>query len=274
MSVRPPAGGTPSRRLPAAILALVVALGAAVAAPAPAAAATSASTVEATLLTLTNRDRAERGLRPLRRDVRLADIAGTRATNLTGASTFSHDAAGGSLSVALGDARVQWYAWAENIAWWPGGLTSSTADLVYSAWKDSPAHWSKLMSTTLNYIGFGVALRASDGRVYASAVFTESRDHSAPSAKIDTATRSGTTVTFTWHGYDAPLQTHWARLKDFDVWYRVDDGAWRLVRDNTIATSIRLSSRGHGHRYWLKVAARDRNGNVGRAGTARSVWVP
>ena len=88
------------------------------------------------------------------------------------------------------------------------------------------------MSPTLNYVGFGVAVRSSSGRVFASAIFTESRDHTAPAAKVDSVSRSGTTLTFAWHGYDAPLQTHWARLRDFDAWYRVDDGPWRLVRDN------------------------------------------
>jgi hypothetical protein len=130
------------------------------------------------------------------------------------------------------------------------------------------------MSRTMNYVGFGVTVRASDGHVFASTVFTESRDHSAPSARIDSAVRSGTTITFAWHGYDAPLQTHWAGLRDFDVWYRVDAGAWRLVRDDTTTTSLRLASRAQGHRYWLMVRARDRAGNIGRTSTPVSVWVP
>jgi hypothetical protein len=131
-----------------------------------------------------------------------------------------------------------------------------------------------LMSRTMNYVGFGIAVRRSGGQVYASAVFTESRDHTAPTARIDDVTRSGTAITFTWHGRDPLLQTHWAGLRDYDAWYRVDGGAWRLIRDNTTATSLRLASRAHGHRYWLKVTARDRAGNVGRQSAAVSVWVP
>ena len=91
----------------------------------------------------------------------------------------------------------------------------------------------------MNYVGFGVAVRASDGQVFASTVFTESRDHTAPSARVDSATRSDTTITFTWHGYDPRLQTHWAGLRDLDVWYRMDGGPWRFVGDNTTATSLR-----------------------------------
>jgi uncharacterized protein YkwD len=262
---------------PALALALAVVLGlaGAVASPTPAAATTATpDTVAAELLRLTNADRAARDLRPLRRDTRLAAIARDRAGNLASASTFSHSAAGGSLSTTLDRAGIQWYAWGENLAWTPGGLRSTTAASVFTAWKQSTGHWAQLMSRTLNYVGFGVAVRASDGRVFATAIFTESRDHTRPSARIVDAARSGTSVTFTWRGYDAPLQTHWAGLRDFDVWYRVDDGAWRLIRDNTTATSIRLTSRAPGHRYWLMVRARDRVSNVGAASSPISVWVP
>jgi hypothetical protein len=131
-----------------------------------------------------------------------------------------------------------------------------------------------LMSPTMNYVGFGLAVRPSDGQLFASAVFTESRDHTAPGVKMDGPTRSGTTITFAWHGRDPLLQSHWAGLRDYDAWYRVDGGAWRLVRDNTTATSLRLVSRAPGHRYWLKVQPRDRAGNVGRTSTPISVWVP
>ncbi len=253
---------------------LVLVLAGSLTAPPPAAAATSTTTVATALLRLTNHDRVARGLRPLRRDGRLALIARDRAVRLSNASTFSHAAAGGSLSVPLARAGVQWYAWAEDLAATWGGLQSATAAAIYSLWRNSPAHWALLMSRTLNYVGFGIAVRSPTGRVFGVAVFTESRDHSAPSSKVDSAARSGTTISFTWHGYDAPLQTHWARLRDLDVWYRVDAGTWRLIRDNTTATSIVLASRAHGHRYWLRVRARDRAGNVGAFSAPLSVWVP
>jgi uncharacterized protein YkwD len=272
-----------------ALLALVVALGSAAthplpvaatpsvptaAHPAPIAAGYTAASAEASLLAWTNRDRAALGLVPLRADPALADIAGTRADNLAASTTLSHAAAGGDLGPALAAAGVQWYAWGENIAEWPGGLLSTTVAGIYRAWRGSAEHWATLMSPTMNYVGFGVAVRSSDGHAVASTVFTESRDHTAPGARIDSATRSGTTVTFTWHGYDPALQSHWAGLRDFDVWYRVDGGAWRLVRNDTKATSLRLVSRAPGHRYWLKVQARDRAGNVGRMSTPVSVLVP
>ncbi len=274
MRFHPDAAPRAPRRATIIALAVALLLAGAAAAPAPTAAATTTSSVAATLLRLTNSARTAHGLRPLVGDTRLAAIAHERAVRLTTATTFGHAAAGGSLTGPLKRAGVQWYAWAEDLAWMPGGLRSTTAANIFSMWRRSASHWSALMSRTLNYVGFGVALRSPDGRVYASAVFTESRDHTPPGAKIDRVTRSGTTVTFTWHGYDAKLQSHWAGLRDFDVWYRVDGGAWRLIRDNTTSTSIRLASRASGHRYWLMVRARDRANNIGRTSAPVSVWVP
>jgi uncharacterized protein YkwD len=257
-----------------ALMALVVALGAAATHPLPAAAGLSAASAEASLLAWTNRDRAALGLVPLRSDPALVAIARTRAGNLAASPTLSHAAAGGDLAPALAAAGVQWFAWGENIAEWPGGVSTTAVTGIYRAWRGSATHWAMLMSPTMNYVGFGLAVRRSDGSAVASTVFTESRDHTAPGARIDSARRDGTTITFAWHGRDPLLQSHWAGLRDYDAWYRVDGGAWRLVRNNTTATSLRLVSRAPGHRYWLKVRPRDRAGNVGRTSTPVSVWVP
>lgn len=241
--------------------------------PASVAAATTASSVASNFLDLANRDRAARDLRPLRLDGRLVTVAEDRAGNLASATSFDHSAAGGSLSPPLAEESVQWYGWGEIIAWWPGGLQSTTAASIYGAWKESPPHWAALMSRDFNYVGFGV-VRRQDGRVFASGVFTESRDHTAPRAKIRSASRSGTTITFTWRGADPALQTHWSKLRDFDVWLRRDGGRWRLVRDNTTATSLRLRNRARGHRYEIMVRARDRAGNVSRRTAPVGIRVP
>jgi uncharacterized protein YkwD len=261
------------RRL-ATILSLAVVLAASGVAPASTAAAVSGSSVEAAILSLVNRDRAALGLRPLRRDTRLATLADRRAANLAASRTFSHAAAGGDVGVELDRAGVQWYVWGEVLAYRSGGLTSRTAAAIYGAWRNSDPHWSKLMSRTFNYIGFGTAVRTSNPRVFAVAVLTESRDHTAPRAEMLTATRSGTTITFTWRGWDPALQSHWAGLRDFDVWYRVDKGAWRRIRDNTTATSLSLSSRTPGHLYELAVSARDRAGNIGKISAPLGIRVP
>lgn len=274
MPFAPTAAGAVRRPALAVLLALLVLLGGTATGPDPAGAATTPASLEASLLAWTNRDRAAIGLHPLRFDSRLAAIADERAANLVAAGSFSHEAAGISLSTALGRAGVQWYAWAENIGWWGGGPTMATASALYGAWRASAHHWAALMSPRLNYVGFGIADRRSDGRLFASTVFTESRDHTAPRAKMEAATRSGSTITFTWRSWDPVLQSHWAGLRDVDVLYRVDAGAWRLLRDNTTATSLRLTGRASGHRYWLAVRPRDEALNVGPLSSPISIWVP
>jgi uncharacterized protein YkwD len=263
------------RRGLAPILALVVSLGAAAIGPLPTAASSlTVEAAEASLLAWTNRDRAAIGLRPLRSDPALSAIAATRAGNLATSPTFSHEAAGGDMAPALAAAGAQWYGWGENIAQWPGGLSSTTIAAIYRAWQASASHRALLMSSRMNYVGFGVTVGGPGAHAFATTAFTEAPDSTAPGARIVEATRSGTSITFTWRGYDPWLQSHWAGIRDYDVWYRVDSGAWRLIRDNTTATTLRLASRASGHRYWLQVAARDRAGNVSRPSTPLSVWVP
>ncbi len=272
-----PAHGPARRRTRGRLLVVLAVLAATFALPlrpAPAAAATTASSVATAILDLANRDRTERGLRPLRLDDRLATIAQDRAGNLAASTSFSHEAAGGSLTPPLSEASVQWFGWGEIIARWPGGLRSTTAASIYAAWKKSPTHWAALMSRTFNYVGFGIVPRLEDGQVFASGVFTESRDHTPPRATVVNASRSGTTIAFTWSGRDPALQTHWSKLRDFDVWVRRDGGDWRRVRDNTTATSLKLADRARGHRYEIIVRARDRAGNVGRPSAPVGIWVP
>ena len=65
-----------------------------------------------------------------------------------------------------------------------------------------------------------------------------------------------------------------AGFRDFDVEYRIDGGAWRLVRDNTTATGTSWTSRQPGHTYWVRVRGRDRAGNSSAWSKPMGVTVP
>ena len=52
---------------------------------------------------------------------------------------------------------------------------------------------------------------------WASVVFADSKDHTAPKAEKHGTARSGRTVTLDWTGHDRKLQTHTAGLASFDV---------------------------------------------------------
>ena len=215
-----------------------------------------------------------RYLQPLRLDPALRTLARERAANLVAASAFSHAAAGGDIGAALRADYIQYWSAGEDIAWTNAPWGSTAASWIYRGLRGSPVHWALMMSRTFNYVGVGAGERQRDGRTFVSIIFTESRDHTPPIASMRSATRSGTTVTFKWYGRDRLLQTHTAGFRDFDVEYRVDEGAWRLVRDNTTSTGTTWASRPRGHTYWVRVRGRDRAGNVSSWSAPLGLHVP
>ena len=105
-------------------------------------------------------------------------------------------------------------------------------------------------------------------------MFSESKDHTAPTARNVSLTRTGTTIRFAWTGADRRLQTHTAGLRSFDVRYRVDSGTWRTIRNDTTAKALTLYSRPHGHWYSFRVQSADRRGNLSKWTSTIRIWVP
>lgn len=238
------------------------------------AAAGTAETMESAVLGWINNDRVARGLRPLRVDSRLADLAGDRAATMASKGILSHSIAG-DLGAQLTARKIQWWAYGEAIgsssATW--GLTS--ASRLYAAWKASAPHWAILMSSRYNYIGIGFAYRSANGSTYGSIVETESVDHTAPARRMTGVSRSGTTVKWTWTGYDIWLQTHTTGLKSFDVQYRSSaTSTWTTIAWGTTARSKTLYNRAHGRYHYLRVRARDYRGNLSSWSSALRIWVP
>jgi uncharacterized protein YkwD len=231
------------------------------------------STVEGYVLTWVNAARVARGLRPLRFDPAIRSVARTRAGTLAALGVLSHTAPG-NLPSQFVAAHVQQWSWAEDIGWTTYRWGYNAARSLFLSWKGSAPHWAILMSSKFNYVGIGLGYRSSDRATFAVADLTESRDHTAPVRKMTGDGGSGTTVHFTWRGADVRLQTHTSGLRNFDVEYRRDDGTWRIIRSGTTATSISLRSRATGHRYYVRVRARDQAGNVSTWSTSLHVLVP
>ncbi len=274
------------RRLTAllvASLALVALLGTlpgqAAAASTPTATATAtpsstATSMAASVLSWLNRDRAAKGLVSLRSWSALTSLATDRATRMAATHTLSHAAAGGNVGTALTARHIQWYGYGEIIgaSTYPWG--SQAAGNIYGLWKASPTHRPIMFSARYNYVGIGFAYRSSSRTTYASVVFAESVDHTAPVAHNGALSLSGTTITFAWSGSDPRLQTHTAGLRSFDLQYRVDAGTWRTIRNDTTATRISLSSRPRGHWYSFRVQAADRRGNLSKWTSEVRIRVP
>ena len=227
------------------------------------------------VLTWMNRDRSALGLRPLRRDRTLGSLATDRAARLAGLGILTHELAGIDIGASLDARGVRWFRFAEDIGMTSAPWGTSAANSLYQLWKASPAHWAEITSGQLNYFGIAFAYRPENGATYASIVFTESPDHTAPVALMMSAqavpSSGATAAVYTWRGSDPLLQTHTAGLLDFDLQYRLDGGEWRTLRDTTTTTSLTLKRRPPGHSYWVRVRGRDRRGNV--SGWSRAMRV-
>ncbi len=261
-----------SRRLPLLLIALMLATLGAMASPGRTLALTSTS-LEVTLTSMINATRANAGLKALRTDSGLTAIAGLRATRMRDANTMNHTV-GGNLAAQLAWYKVSWYRYGENVAATTYPWGSQAAQNIQSMWMASPSHRALILSGSFNYVGVGLAYRSSNGRTFASVVFSESPDHTTARASIAGASRNGDAITWTWTGYDPVLQTHTAGLRDFDVQYRIGSGSWRTLRDDTTSRSVTLTDRVSRRTYGLRVRATDRRGNVGPWTAEKRIWVP
>src|SRR6185369_8943982 len=130
---------------------------------------------------------------------------------------------------AIASRGISVYASGEAIGSTTETAGTPAAKYLYDLWLASPPHRALLLSSSFNYIGIGVAVRPATGATFASLVFAEAPDSTIPIAQVTGASAVGRNVTFTWSGRDQPLQSHTAGLKDFDVQYRVDGGAWKTL---------------------------------------------
>jgi uncharacterized protein YkwD len=235
--------------------------------------ASTADTMEDHLLTWINQSRASLGLKPLRSDPRLRDLAGYRAGVMAATNTLNHTVAG-CLSCELTARGIQWYSRGEVIAATTYAYGDPAALSMFNWWKSSPYHWPLLMSATYNYIGVGIAYRSANASSWGSIVLTESVDHTSPWARMRYGWHSGTTVGWAWTGADRVLQTHTSGLRNYDVQYRVGYGTWVTIRSWTTTTYLTLYGRAHGHYYGLRVRSRDWRGYVSGWTAEVRVWVP
>ena len=262
---------TPTARRPIARIALTLAL-VLLAVLAPSTDASSLSSgYERRLMTMVNRERAARGLAPLRYDSRLWDLAGDRAARMSATNVLSHSIAG-SLGSQLRARRIQWYAYGEVIAYSTDTSASRVTSHLFRLWKSSPSHWRLLMSDRLNYLGVGMDRRP--GKTFGAIVLTESRDRTGAIAEMSGVSRSGNDLRFAWTGWDPRLQTHTAGLHSFAIQIRADSGPWRQIVTTTTATAKTLEDLAGGHVYRMRVRARDRRGNLGAWSSEVRAWVP
>jgi uncharacterized protein YkwD len=155
----------PSLLLAAAFLALLALAVGPAAHPAPASAST-ATTMEAQIVSWINSARQNRGVPALRVGSKLTDLAGSRATTLARTTVLVHPSC---LGCMYNNWDISWSACGEAIAMttYPWGYQAARS--IFLGWKNSPGHWSLLMSRSYKRIGIGVAYRSSNHSTWSSA---------------------------------------------------------------------------------------------------------
>jgi uncharacterized protein YkwD len=193
---RPRPDARPRSRLGArlATVAILGLLAASLAAPAGAAAATDPWTIdqaEQAMVGLLNHDRTAAGLVPVQTEARLMAIARARSVDMATKHYFSHTQPDGRMVFDILNAQhIAWYGAGEIIAWnnYPG-LELSTAN-ANSQWMNSPGHKAIVLSTTLNYVGVGLAIDAWTGKKLWTAVYIRAPTGPAPPARRRASRRS------------------------------------------------------------------------------------
>jgi hypothetical protein len=135
------------------------------------------------------------------------------------------------------------------------------------------------MSSTYNYVGVGLAVQASTGKKYWTAVFLKGPDRTgaratAASPTIANGATAGTKkVTVAWSGADVPLQVLTSGFHSYKIQRRTDGGAWATVWSSTTNRSLTLQLATN-HTYEFRVAARDKAGNWGAWSTVKAALKP
>jgi uncharacterized protein YkwD len=235
---------------------------------------------EQAMVDLLNADRAAAGLVPVRVDSRLMAIARARSVDMATKHYFSHTQPNGkNVFDILTAQHITWYGAGEIIAWnnYPT-LELSTAN-ANSQWMNSPGHKAIVVSTTLNYIGVGLAIDASTGKKLWTAVYIKGPDRtgarSTTNTPIVTAGPDGATkrVSVSWSGADVKLQVLTSGFYSWQVQRRTDGGPWTTVWVSTTRSSMALDLAA-GHKYEFRTAARDKAGNWGSWSTASTTIAP
>jgi uncharacterized protein YkwD len=252
-------------------LVLVGLLATAFAAPATTSATEDWTIAEAEkhLVDMLNADRTAAGLVPVRVDSRLMDIARARSVDMATKHYFSHTQPDGRNVFNILSAKgIKWYNAGEIIAWnnYPT-LQLSTAN-ANSQWMNSPGHKAIVMSTSMNYVGVGIAIDASNGKKIFTAVYIKGPDRTGATSTTNTpkvadgSTGATKKVSVSWTGKDVRLQVLTSGFNSWAVERRTDGGAWTRIWTGTTKASMTLELAA-GHKYEFRTAARDNAGNWG-----------
>jgi uncharacterized protein YkwD len=122
-------------------------------------------TFEAEVVRLTNLERTQRGLQPLRWNGQLNDAARGHAADMARQSRLAHVLDGQDPGDRIDTAGYRWASYGENIA-----VGYPTARAVVAGWMNSPGHRQNILNPSFTEIGIA-AVSDDRGRPYSCQVF-------------------------------------------------------------------------------------------------------
>ncbi len=123
--------------------------------------ATALSKEEQEVLDLTNRERQNAGLAPLRLNAKLARAARVHSENMARLERLDHVLEGKGPSERLADVGYTSLGWGENCA--AGQRTAADA---LASWMQSPGHRGNILNSSYTEVGVGIAASAAGGLYY------------------------------------------------------------------------------------------------------------
>lgn len=129
------------------------------------------TTTEARIIDLVNKQRAKRGLRPVRVRYDLTRAARAHARDMARRNRLTHRSAnGGSTGSRLRrygytSGGYRYWSVGENIAWARYGTLHATPTAIVAAWMNSYSHRKVILRTVFRDVGVGVA-KSGSGRRY------------------------------------------------------------------------------------------------------------
>jgi uncharacterized protein YkwD len=227
------------------------------------------SQAEQLMVDLLNQRRTSAGLVPVRVDSRLMDIARARSKDMATKHYFSHSQPDGRNGFDILNAnKIKWLGAGEIIAYNNYPTLELSAYNADNQWWNSSGHKAIVLSSTLNYVGVGLAIDASNGKKMWTAVYIKGPDRTGARSTTKTptvtagATGGSKKVTVSWTGADIKLQVLTSGFHSWAVERRTDGGAWTRIWSSTTRGSMALDLPA-GHTYEFRTAARDNAGNWG-----------
>lgn len=211
-------------------------------------------------LTLTNDQRAQRGLAALPWDARMADLARQRAAYMAATGEFSHTHANGnSVFDMITASGITWFGAGEIIAWNNVEALDHSVAFAVQGWMGSPPHTAIVLSTEFSRVGFGMAISPTTGKRYWAGVYLKGPAATTPAANPAPAATTASArirlvsktrldarrvkVTLRWTGSD-DRQAASEGQRIYQVQKRRDGGAWNTF-DTTATSMTRIWKRGH-----------------------------